>query len=210
MHPLLVDRPSAARAQLVLAHGAGVPMDSPFMAQVAGGLAARGIEVVRFEFPYMHRLRSAGRRGAPDRMPVLEAHFREAVEQARGDAPLFIGGKSMGGRVATRIADAIDARGVLALGYPFHPPKRPESLRVEHLRTLRAPCLIVQGTRDPLGSQDEVAGYALAASIRVHWLADGDHSFEPRKASGHSLAQHMAEAIEVSARFILERAGSQN
>jgi predicted alpha/beta-hydrolase family hydrolase len=205
MQPLLVDRPALARARLVLAHGAGVAMDAPFLAQIAAGLATRGVEVVRFEFPYMHRQRETDRRAPPDRMPALEAAFRAVIERVRDQLPLFLGGKSMGGRVATRIADALAVQGVLVLGYPFHPPQQPQKQRVEHLRTLTTPCLIVQGTRDPLGAADEVPGYALSENIRVHWLADGDHSFAPRKASGHTLAGHMETAIEVCAEFILER-----
>lgn len=205
MQPLLVDSPPQPRAKLVLAHGAGLPMDAPFLAQIAAGLAARGVEVVRFEFPYMQRLRREGKRAPPDRMPVLEAAFRAVIERVAGGLPLFLGGKSMGGRVATRIADTTAARGVVVLGYPFHPPRRADKLRLEPMRTLQTPCLIVQGTRDPLGTADEVADYALAANTRVHWLADGDHSFEPRKASGHTLAGHLASAIEAAAGFILER-----
>jgi predicted alpha/beta-hydrolase family hydrolase len=206
MQPLLVDRPTLARAQLVLAHGAGLAMDAPFLSQVAAGLATRGVEVVRFEFPYMHRQREqAGKRAPPDRMPVLEASFRSVIERVRDGLPLFLGGKSLGGRVATRIADTQAAQGVVVLGYPFHPPQQPQKQRVEHLRTLATPCLIVQGTRDPLGAADEVAGYGLSESIRVHWLADGDHSFAPRKASGQTLAGHVEAAIAVCAEFIVER-----
>jgi predicted alpha/beta-hydrolase family hydrolase len=208
MEPLLVDRSSACKARLVFAHGAGAAMDTPFMTRVATGLAAHGIEVVRFEFPYMQRRRSEGKRGAPDRMPILEAAFRAVIERVRNGTPLFLAGKSMGGRVATQIADAAAVRGVVALGYPFHPPKRPQALRVAHLSTLRTPCLIVQGTRDPLGTPEDVAGYALSASIRIHWLPDGDHSFEPPKSSGRSAAQHLAEAIEATASFVLARASA--
>jgi predicted alpha/beta-hydrolase family hydrolase len=206
MQPLLVDQPKLARAKLVLAHGAGVAMDAPFMTQFAAGLAVRGVSVVRFEFPYMRRLREEGKRAPPDRMPVLEATFRAVIEQVRDALPLFLGGKSMGGRVATHIADAAAVRGVVVLGYPFHPPGQTAKLRVEHMQALATPCLIVQGARDPLGSAEEVPGYPLARSVQLRWLADGDHSFEPRKASGHTLVEHMATAIESAASFILERA----
>jgi predicted alpha/beta-hydrolase family hydrolase len=204
---VLVDHPaSAARAKLVLAHSAGAGMATAFMTQLASGLAERAIEVVRFEFPFLRRPRRDGRRGAPDRMAVLEASFREIVERVRDDKPLFLAGKSLGSRVAVHIADSLSARGVLAFGYPFHPPKRPTQLRVAPLLELRAPCLIVQGTRDPFGTPEQIASYGLPAAVQVHWLADGDHSFEPRKLSGRSAAQNLNEAIERAAEFVLERA----
>jgi predicted alpha/beta-hydrolase family hydrolase len=199
---LLTDGPEHASRTLVLAHGAGAPMDSPFMTEIAQGLAARGLRVVRFEFPYMQRVRTGEKRGAPDRMPVLEACFREVTGSLGDPQKLVLGGKSMGGRVATRVAEALGVRGVVALGYPFHPPRKPESLRTEHLREFALPCLIVQGTRDPFGTREEVAAYALSPRIAWCWLEDGDHSFEPRKKSGHTLDEHMAQAVDSVARFV--------
>ncbi len=201
--PLLYDGPSSAKVTLVLAHGAGAPMDSPFMQSMAEGLAERGIRVVRFEFPYMAARRSDGKRSAPNRMPVLEAAYRDVVAQLPKRKRLFVGGKSMGGRVAVHVADALGARGVVALGYPFHPPQQPDKLRLEPLRQLRSSCLIVQGTRDALGSRAEVESFALPAHFRVHWLEDGDHSFEPRKPSGRTVAQNMAEVMQAVASFVL-------
>ncbi|HEY6878177.1 MAG TPA: alpha/beta family hydrolase [Polyangiales bacterium] len=196
-----VDAARRAKAVVLLAHGAGAGMDTPFMAALARGLSEQGARVLRFEFTYM-AARRHGARKPPERMPALEARFLEAIAAAKSKLPLFVAGKSMGGRVATRIADRAGARGVLAFGYPFHPPKKPDQLRVEHLQTLAAPCLIVQGTRDPFGRPDEVAHYQLPANVDVHWLADGDHSFVPRKASGRSSAQNLHEAITVSAQFV--------
>lgn len=190
----LLDAAQPSHATLVLAHGAGAPMDTPFMTTIAEQLAAAGVTVLRFEFPYMQRLRREARRLPPNPLRLLSAHFREVVATV-GDTPLFVGGKSLGGRVATHIADELGVAGVIALGYPFHPAKQPDKLRVEHLRTLRSPCLIVQGTRDALGSREDVASYALSASVRLHWLADGDHSFVPRKASGRTLSQNLEEAV---------------
>lgn len=205
MTEFLIDRAERAHATLLLAHGAGAPMDTPFMQHVASGLAAQGVTTVRFEFPYMARRRAADGRGPPDRMPVLESCFRELVSTFKPREPrLFVGGKSMGGRVATHIADDCEVRGVVALGYPFHPPNRPTQLRTEHLQTLRTPCLIVQGTRDTFGMRDEVTAYELPARIRVHWLEDGDHSFVPRKTSGRTLAQNLQEALLEVARFTRE------
>lgn len=177
------------------------------MTQVAEGLAARGMYVVRFEFPYMARARTGVNRGAPDRMPVLEQAFTEALLSLGPGADWMIGGKSMGGRVATQLADRLGVRGVIALGYPFHPPKKPAQLRTAHLGAMKTPCLILQGTRDALGSQEEVSGYVLSPAITCRWLEDGDHSFEPRKKSGRSFEQNLAEALSEIARFA-ERCGS--
>src|SRR5258706_4950596 len=101
-------------------------MDTPFMTKVAGGLGECGIRWVRFEFPYMAARRTGGKRGAPDRPPVLLGTFREVVSQLGGGDRVFIGGKSMGGRIATMVADELGVRGVVCFGYPFHPPGKPE------------------------------------------------------------------------------------
>jgi len=202
---LIEDGPADARARLLLAHGAGAPMDSEFMGELARALAAGGMRVVRFEFPYMARARHGQKRGAPDRMPVLEQAFKDVLSGLGEPGAWLIGGKSMGGRVATHIADAQRVRGVVAYGYPFHPPKKPGQTRTAHLSDLRTPCLVLQGTRDPLGSRDEVAGYTLAPSIQCVWLEDGDHSFEPRKSSGRTFAQNLALAVEATLRFAAER-----
>jgi predicted alpha/beta-hydrolase family hydrolase len=209
---LLSDGPEDSPLRLLLAHGAGAAMDSAFMDEFARGLAEQGVRVVRFEFPYMARARAGHKRGAPDRMPVLEQSFAQVLGTLGLARDWFIGGKSMGGRVATRIADSLGVRGVIALGYPFHPPKQPEQLRTAHLIDLGTPCLIVQGTRDPFGTREEVeprgpaaAAFKLASSIELAWLGDGDHSFEPRKSSGRSYAQNLAEAIAAAATFMRSR-----
>lgn len=187
---------------LLLAHGAGAPMDSPFMDAIAGALAGHGVRTLRFEFPYMAARRDDGRKRPPDRMPKLEAAFRDAYVAAGGG--IFIGGKSMGGRVASMLADDLGAGGVLCLGYPFHPPGKPDRLRTEHLRELQTPGLIVQGERDPFGKREEVGGYGLSPAIRLVWAADGDHNLKPRKASGHSHAGNIAAAAAAAAGFIAE------
>lgn len=198
----LTDGPADATDRFVLAHGAGAPMDSPTMEAIATEVAAAGIRVVRFEFPYMRQRRSSGRRRPPDRQAVLLKTWHEVIDALGGAERLVIGGRSMGGRMASLIADAVGARGLVCLGYPFHPPGKPEKLRTEHLAALHTPTLIVQGERDAFGSKAEVGGYALSDAIRVHWLADGDHSFVPRKRSGHTTADHLAEAAAVTADFI--------
>ena len=174
------------------------------METIAAGLARAGLRVIRFEFPYM-AARREGRRPPPDRAPVLEAAYRDVVEAHR-HTRLFIGGKSMGGRIASHIAsDAV--RGVFCLGYPFHPVGQPDKLRVDTLQTLEVPALVVQGTRDGFGSADEVPRYKLKRHIKVVWLEDGDHSFLPRKASGHTEVQHLATAVKSVVEWIdrLER-----
>ena len=205
MTEFLFDGPKDAARTVALAHGAGAPMDSPFMAAFAEGLAARGHRVARFEFPYMAGRREGRRRG-PDSPRVLRETWLAAIETL-GAAALVIGGKSLGGRIASMVADEAGVRGLLCLGYPFHPPGRPEKLRTEHLAGLATPSLIIQGTRDSLGNQTEVAGYDLSPAIAVHWMEDGDHNFKPRKASGRTEAQNREEGIAVAAAFVagLER-----
>lgn len=201
------DGPPGAALTLVLAHGAGSGMDSPFMNAMAGALAACGWRVARFEFPYMARRRREGSRRPPDRAPVLEDAYRAAIAALGAPERLVIGGKSMGGRIASMIADACGVRGLVCLGYPFHPPARPERLRTAHLAALATPALIVQGSRDPFGKPEEVAGYQLAAGIDVCWIDDGDHGLVPRKASGRSREQNLeAAAVAVDA-FLRGRAG---
>jgi predicted alpha/beta-hydrolase family hydrolase len=187
---------------IVLVHGAGAPMDSPFMDAMAAGLAEGGLRVVRFELPYMRRRRENGERRPPDREPVLREAWLEAIASLGGGEGLVIGGKSLGGRMASLVADEANVRGLVCLGYPFHPPGKLESLRTAHLRGLRTPTLIVQGTRDALGSRQEVAGYELSPAIRIVWLEDGDHSFKPRASSGRTETQNLAAAVVAVLRFV--------
>ncbi len=164
---------------LVLAHGAGAGQRHPFMVSVARGLAERGLDVVTFDFPYIRE-----KRKAPDKAPVLEAAFREAIEEARSTAGrghrLFIGGKSMGGRMATHLASQglDDLRGVVALGYPLHPPGKPEQLRGAHLPAIGVPVLIVQGERDAFGTPAELRPVvaSMRAAVTLHTVPGG-HSF---------------------------------
>jgi uncharacterized protein len=199
---LLIDGAKNAAATVVLAHGAGAMMDSPFMNKIAEGLTKDRVRVVRFEFPYMRARREGGRRGAPDREAVLLDAWREMVMRLGGGGRLVIGGKSMGGRIASMVADEVGARGLVCLGYPFHPPGRPVGMRTKHLETLRTPALIVQGTRDQFGQREEVAGYKLSSRIRITWIEDGDHSFKPRARSGRTEAQNLAEAIAAVSEFV--------
>jgi hypothetical protein len=199
---MLRDGPQEAPLTLVLAHGAGAGMDTPFMSRIAEGLAAAGLRVVRFEFPYMQRRRAEGGRRPPDRQPVLLDCWRQTIAELGPAGRLVIGGKSMGGRMASLIADEAGVAGLVCLGYPFHPAGKPERTRTEHLESLATPTLILQGERDALGNREDVAGYALSPAIAVHWLADGNHDLKPRKASGRDHEQNLAEAVAAIETFI--------
>jgi predicted alpha/beta-hydrolase family hydrolase len=142
------------------------------------------------------------RKKPPNREPVLRACWHAVIEELGGGAGLVIGGKSMGGRIASLIADEAGVAGLVCLGYPFHPPGRPEKLRTAHLAELRTPTLIVQGERDRLGGLDEVAEYTLSKAIELAWMPDGDHSFKPRVRSGRTEADNLADAIAAMARFV--------
>lgn len=191
----LIDGPDTAAHTFLFAHGAGGAMDTSFMNVVASGLAERGIRVVRFEFPYMAARRTSNKRGAPDRQPVLLDTFRQVVEEHGGGGKVIVGGKSMGGRMASMIADEVGARGLLVFGYPFHPPGKPAQTRTAHLEHLRTPSLILQGTRDTFGTRDDVAGYTLSPAIRIEWMEKGDHSLKGR----------IPEAMESAAAYIRGR-----
>ena len=199
-----------AWADLLLTHGASEPVDSAFLTTMAEGLAAHGVRTARFEFDYLAQVRRGGSRRPPPKMPVLEEEFRARIATYERSRPLFIGGKSMGGRVSSLIADdmvsAGQIAGIICLGYPFHPVGKPEKLRTAHLKDLSAPALVCQGTRDPFGTTEDVAGYELSDQIEIEWLEDGDHSFKPRKRSGVTLEQNMAQAIDASVRFMTRHA----
>ena len=172
------------------------------MQRVAEGVAASGIRVIRFEFPYMQRRRETGQRGAPDPPRILMQSYRDAIDQAGGGSKLVIGGKSLGGRIASMVADEAKVLGLVCLGYPFHPPGQPGKTRTAHLENLRTPTLILQGMRDSFGSPQDVAGYQLSPAIRIEWLEDGDHSFKPRVRSGRTEADNQTAAVELVADFI--------
>lgn len=194
--PFLFDGPADARVTLLLAHGAGAPMDSAAMTAAAAAIGAAGLRVARFEFDYMTGRRDGRGRAPPPRADTLQPEYRAAVVELGAAGPLVIGGKSMGGRVATMIADELHAAGaiagVLCLGYPFHPRGKPERPRTRHLAALATPALICQGTRDELGARAEVASYALSDRIEILWLEDGDHDLKPRASvTGLTAADHL-------------------
>lgn len=196
----LIDGPAKARHSVLLAHGAGAPMDSPAMTAIAKCLAEAGFRVARFEFDYMASRRLSSGRRPPPRAETLIPEYATAIAAFKTQGPLIIGGKSMGGRVASMIADEHHAAGLLCLGYPFHPVGKPTQPRTAHLAELKTPTLIVQGTRDPFGTRDEVARYRLSKAIEILWLEDGDHDFRPRKAvSGFSTADHLKRMAAAAA-----------
>lgn len=199
----LLTGPDDAAVTLLLAHGSGAPMDSPAMTAAAEALAAQGLRIARFEFAYMAARRTDGSRRPPPKAETLNPEFRAAVKALGAKGPLVIGGKSMGGRVASMVADALfeagRVHGLLCLGYPFHPPGKPEQLRTAHLAGLKTPALIVQGTRDEFGTREEVSAYDLSPAIALLWLEDGDHDLKPRKrVSGFSAADHLRSMAETA------------
>lgn len=203
----------------MLAHGAGAPMTSPYLDSISELLCKRGIQVTRFEFEYMAARRNGGKRKPPPRADKLTTEYIAAINELRQRRPalrdgrqrLFIGGKSMGGRVASMIAQqqyaAGHIHGLICLGYPFHPPGKPEALRTAHLADMTCPTLIVQGERDPFGTRAEVSGepgegYGMADAVEVVWMPDGDHDLAPRRASGFTRTGNLDLAADAVAAFV--------
>jgi len=188
----------------ILAHGAGAPMDSEIMTLFAQGLAQEGVKVVRFEFPYMQERRLNGKKRPPNRAAELLTCFSHVLKEVGG--PCVLLGKSMGGRMASMLSAENPnhpyIKGVLALGYPFHPQGKPEKLRIAHLPDIRVPVAIVQGSRDPLGNKELVKKLDLPRSLEFLWLEDGNHDFKPRIKSGFKHDQHIESAVSYSAKFI--------
>jgi uncharacterized protein len=204
MTKFLFDGPDDAEVSILLAHGAGAPMDSASLNASTKALAAAGLRVARFEFDYMASRRTSQAKRPPPRAEKLVSEYIAVIEELDATCPLVIGGKSLGGRVASMTADQLHPSGriagLLCLGYPFHPIGKPDQLRTAHLADMQTPTLIVQGTRDVFGSREEVATYKLSNLIEILWLEDGDHDLKPRKAvSGFTVADHMrAMAVRVS------------
>ncbi|MEX0297623.1 MAG: alpha/beta fold hydrolase [Kordiimonas sp.] len=171
---------------IVLAHGAGAGMDSLFMTSFGQGLAKRGLEVILFEFPYMQKRREDGKKRPPDRAPKLLAYYQDVLNEMKLSGSVVIGGKSMGGRIASMLLAENNklASGLLLLGYPFAPPGKPEKLRVDHFPEIENPTLIIQGERDTFGGQKLLNDIVLPDNFDIVWSRDGDHSFKPRKKSG--------------------------
>ncbi len=197
----LIDDASSEKSAcgtLILAHGAGAPMDSDYCQALTGELNKAGITVVRFEFPYMQQRRKTGKKRPPDRAPILLDSWREVYNEVSNRTdfpqPLLIGGKSMGGRMASMVADGLGAKGLCCFGYPFHPPGKLEKMRTEHLLDIQTPTLIFQGTRDPFGKPEELSLISFSSQLQIHWLEDGDHDMKPRKSSGLLQQEHLKSA----------------
>ena len=197
--------PAAPRHTLILAHGAGAGQRHPWMRARAADLVDRHVRVITFDFPYM-----MARRKVPDRSDVLIASWRAVVDDVarRFPAqPLTIGGKSMGGRMATMLVAEPDAppevRGCVALGYPLHPPGKPEQRRVAHLGAIRVPLLVIQGGRDPFGAPDDVERACREAGLAatVVGIAQGGHGFEVRARDARQ-AEEYARVADTVARWL--------
>ncbi|AXT70121.1 alpha/beta fold hydrolase [Vibrio sp. dhg] len=187
----------------IFAHGAGAGMEHDFMAAVAKGLVEQGIRVVRFNFPYMMKRAEDGKKRPPDRAPKLIEAYEEVITHF-ASTPVVIGGKSMGGRMSSLLAENTLVAGIACLGFPFHPPGKPENYKGEHLATLEKPTLILQGERDTFGKREEFENFTLSEQVSVTFVPDGDHSFKPRKRSGYTEEGNIALAVEHLARFINE------
>ena len=201
MNNWLIDGEEHSQYTFVFAHGAGAGMEHEFMQSVAKGLAFKGIRVIRFNFPYMIKRAEDGKRRPPDRAPKLLEAYQEVIEKVDAQK-LVIGGKSMGGRMASHLSEHEKVVGVACLGFPFHPPGKPDKYKGEHLAELSKPCLILQGERDTFGKREEFPAFDLSDSVSVEFIPDGDHSFKPRKSSGHTEQQNIALAVEKLVKFI--------
>ena len=208
MSEIQTSGPKNAAAHLVLAHGAGAPMTSPFLEMMTELLTERGLRVSRFEFAYMAQRRKGGKRRPPPKAELMTPEYVAAIAELRTDLPrrqkLLIGGKSMGGRIASLCADQLYAEGQVAglvcLGYPFHPPGKPHKLRTNHLQHLRCPTLVVQGERDPFGTRAEVETYALSPAIEIVWAGD-DHDLSPSRGRPFTRAGNLAAAADAVSAF---------
>lgn len=195
--------------RILLAHGAGAGHCSAFMRQFAATLAGQGVQVLAIDFPYMQQINEQSQRRPPPPIKQLVATFAEwySLLAPLNEKPLWVGGKSMGGRVATLFASegpshAAHCHGVIVAGYPFHPPRKPETLRLAHFPAIYCPVQILQGERDPFGNVEDLSGYSLPSNINVAWLADGDHDFKPRRTSGLNQQVLIDEAAILAASFV--------
>lgn len=202
---------SHSKVVLILAHGAGAPADSTFMEDLSAALEREGIGTIRFEFPYMQKRRKDGKKRPPDREPVLLEYFSGVIDRVRAElgsgSLILVGGKSMGGRMASILAsrrDDID--GVICFGYPFHPPGKLDRWRTAHFRDLNCPILVLQGTRDPFGKPDELADHQQELeAIDLRWVEGGNHDFQTLKSQPQTQSELIAQAARETRIFVDER-----
>jgi uncharacterized protein len=199
---IIVDYVEQPKARLILAHGAGAGMNSGFMQLLAEQLADHNVEVWRFNFNYMQRFADNGKRSVPPKMPILCQQFSAVLNNCSLELPLFIGGKSMGGRVASMLSQTDNVRAIFAFGYPFHPVKK-NTWRTEHFAGLKCPLFIAQGERDAFGCKTELAD-KYWPHVKLQWLSDGDHDFYPRIKTGLTQQQLVAQAAQFCSRNIDE------
>ncbi|WP_240470598.1 alpha/beta family hydrolase [Halomonas halocynthiae] len=199
--------------RLLITHGAGAGLDSKMLLAYREALAAEGVQTLGMEFAYLREMRKKGRRRPPPKVECLVSELAQMCDVLSqvsqvSQSPLWLGGKSMGGRVASLLAiHRQEVAGLVLCGYPFHPKGKPETLRLDHWGHLSCPTLVLQGTRDPFGSQVEVEGYALPSCATVRWLDDGDHDWQPRRASGLSQALLVCAAAGETAAFMRQHDG---
>ncbi|WP_305967201.1 alpha/beta family hydrolase [Marinobacter salsuginis] len=201
---------SHSKVVLILAHGAGAPADSTFMEDLSVALEREGIGTIRFEFPYMQKRRQDGKKRPPDREPVLLEYFSGVIDRVRAElgstSLILVGGKSMGGRMASILASCRDdIDGVICFGYPFHPPGKLDRWRTAHFRDLNCPMLVLQGTRDPFGKPDELEDHQQELeAIDLRWLEGGNHDFQTLKSQPQTQSELIAQAARETRIFVDE------
>ena len=200
------DGPRKAPLTIALAPASGQSLKVEFMAHFAEALGQIGLRVARFNFPYMSERDTTGRRRAPDGEPVLHDTWRQVITQL-GAEKLFIGGKSQGGRTAAVVADECGVKGVVCLGFPFHPTAKPDQYDVTPLDTIQTPTLLMQGEWDIFGDKGEVQSYTLSPPVQLKWMKEGDHSFQPPKESKRTREENWNIAARLIGRFIMEVTG---
>lgn len=192
--------------QIVFAHGAGAGPESEFMQHISGVLEEKGYKVQRITFPYWQKVVQTGKKRPPDRAPVLDQYFVETVQALRDPSqPLFVMGKSMGARVAARTAEQLGATGMIGLGFPFHPPGKPEWDRFDDLACAHVPSIIIQGSRDPFGNENWLELERLPSFVRVQWLAAANHDLVAPKRTGLSPEQGWQQVVNMVDQFIQEQ-----
>ena len=201
---IILNEVDNAIAFVVFAHGAGADKSSDFMATMTRFLNERQLSVLRFNFNYMDKRLLDGKRYPPERMPKLLGCAEQVLADVDTKLPVYLAGKSMGSRVLTTLCEQPleGVHGVICLGYPFHPQKKPENLRLEPLQNVSKPVLVIQGERDALGNKSEIAGYTLSEQCQFEFLPDGDHDLKPRVKSGYTHQLHLVQAADKILAFV--------